>query len=486
MKVLALLLPSASLAFAASLPSVGPDYARPEISPPEANRDAPVSAPGAWKTGEPADALARGEWWKLFGDDTLNALESEALTANQDLHAAAARVEQARAAAGLARANNWPQVAVDGSVTRERTSSTTDNVFPNTLTTTYRAPLVASWELDLFGRVRRLTEGARAEAAATEANFESVRLALTAEVATSYFSLRALEQELGIVHETIALRRRAYELVTARLRSGTAADLDAARAENELASTEVEASVLSNRRAAERNALAVLVGRPATDFEVATPANVTLDQTGVPAVPAGLPSGLLERRPDIAAAERSLAAANARIGVAKAAFFPAISLTGGAGYASGDIDGLFRADSRAWSIGPSLYLPIFQGGRNRANLARSRAAYEEAVAVFRQRVLIAFREVQDALTASRYLTEQSGAQERALSSAQRATVLAQRRYDAGYVSYLEVIDAQRTALSNQRASVQLTAQRLNTSIALIKALGGGWSSTTAGARLTAR
>jgi multidrug efflux system outer membrane protein len=213
---------------------------------------------------------------------------------------------------------------------------------------------------------------------------------------------------------------------------------------------------------------------------------VTLDQTGVPAVPAGLPSGLLERRPDIAAAERSLAAANARIGVAKAAFFPAISLTGGAGYASGDIDGLFRADSRAWSIGPSLYLPIFQGGRNRANLARSRAAYEEAVAVFRQHVLIAFREVQDALTAGRYLTEQSGAQERALSSAQRATVLAQRRYDAGYVSYLEVIDAQRTALSNQRASVQLTAQRLNTSIALIKALGGGWSSTTAGARLAAR
>jgi multidrug efflux system outer membrane protein len=359
-------------------------------------------------------------------------------------------------------------------------------VFPNTLTTTYRAPLVASWELDLFGRVRRLTEGARAEAAATEANFESVRLALTAEVATSYFSLRALEQELGIVQETIALRRRAYELVTAKLRSGTAADLDAARAENELASTEVEASVLANRRAAERNALAVLVGRSATDFEVATSANVTLDHIGVPPIPAGLPSGLLERRPDIAAAERSLAAANARIGVAKAAFFPAISLTGGAGYASGDIDGLFRADSRAWSIGPSLYLPIFQGGRNRANLARSRAAYEEAVAVFRQHVLIAFREVQDALTAGRYLTEQSGAQERALSSAQRATVLAQRRYDAGYVSYLEVIDAQRTALSNQRASVQLTAQRLNTSIALIKALGGGWSSTTTGARLAAR
>jgi multidrug efflux system outer membrane protein len=456
------------------------------VASPETYRDVPVGVPGDWKTGEPADALARGEWWKLFGDDVLSALETEALAANQDLHAAAARVEQARAAAGLARANYWPQFAVNGSVTRERASGTTDNVLPDTLTTTYRAPLVASWELDLFGRVRRLTESARAEAGASEATFESVRLSLTAEVAAGYFSLRALEQELAIVQETIALRRRAFDLVTARLRSGTAADLDAARAENELASTEVEASVLANRRATVQNALAVLVGRPASGFEIAGSANRALGQVAVPVIPAGLPSDLLERRPDIAAAERSLAGANARIGVAKAAFFPAISLTGGAGYASGDIDRLFQADSRAWSIGPSLYLPIFQGGRNRANLARSRAAYEEAVAVFRQRVLVAFREVQDALTAIHYLSEQSGAQERALSSAHRATVLAQRRYDAGYVSYLEVIDAQRTALSNQRASVQLTAQRLNTSIALIKALGGGWSSATAGTRVASR
>lgn len=193
-------------------------------------------------------------------------------------------------------------------------------------------------------------------------------------------------------------------------------------------------------------------------------------------MPPGLPSELLERRPDVAAAERALASANARIGVAKAAFFPAISLTGGAGWASGDIDRLFSADSRIWSIGPSLYLPIFQGGRNKANLARSRAAYDEAVAVFRQRVLIAFREVQDALTATQLLAEQSAAQERALASARRSGELAQKRYDSGYVNLLEVIDAQRTVLATERASAQLAAQRLNTSVALIKSIGGTWSS----------
>ena len=214
-----------------------------------------------------------------------------------------------------------------------------------------------------------------------------------------------------------------------------------------------------------------MIGAPASDF--ALPA-ITTEAGLPPTVPSGLPADLLERRPDISAAERALAAANARIGVAKAAFFPAISLTGGAGFASGDVDRLFNSDSRTWSIGPSLYLPIFQGGRNRANLERSRAAYDESVALFRQRVLVAFREVQDALTATHLLAEQSAAQDRALASARRAASLAQTRYDAGFVSYLEVIDAQRTSLATARASAQLSALRLNTSVALIKALGGGW------------
>lgn len=453
------------------LASAAASAATPAIETPAAFRDLD---PGAitWKTAEPADAFARGEWWKLFADSALDDLIARSLAANQDLRAAAARVEQARASAGIARSNYWPQLAADGSIIRQRSSATTDNVAPDTLTTTYRAPLVASWEIDLFGRVRHLNASARAEAEATAANFESVRLALTTEVAATYFSLRALDHELALVGDSVGLRRRARELAQARFTSGSAAELDVARADTELASTEAELAALTNRRAAVQNALAVLVGASAPGFDL--PPREAQPAATPPVVPPGLPAALLERRPDIAAAERALAAAHARIGVAKAAFFPAISLTGGAGYASAGIDGLFKADSRIWSIGPSLYLPIFQGGRNRANLERSRAAHDEAVAVFRQQVLRAFREVQDALTATRLLAAQDLAQERALAAARRAAGLAQTRYSAGLVSFLEVIDAQRTSLAIERASAQLNALRLNTSVALIKALGGGW------------
>lgn len=460
MKTFSLFVAAATTALAAAAPK----HPLPTVEVPAEFRD-------AWKVAEPADALARGEWWKLFGDPALDELIERALAANQDLRAAAARVEQARAAAGIARSNYWPQIAAHGEVVRERTSSTTDNVFPDTLTTTYRAPLSASWEVDLFGRVRHLTASARADAEATAATFESVRLALTSDVAASYFSLRALDQELASLRDSVGLRRRARELAQARFANGTAAELDVARADTELATTEAEAAALANRRATLQNALAVLLGAPAPSFDLST-LNPQLPTP--PAVPPGLPAALLERRPDIAAAERALAAAQSRIGVAKAAFFPAISLTGSAGYASAEIDGLFKADSRIWSIGPSLYLPIFQGGRNRANLERSRAVHDEAVAVFRQRVLVAFREVQDALTATRLFAEQAAAQERALVAARRATALAQTRYDAGLVSFLEVIDAQRTALATERASAHLGALRLNASVALIKALGGGW------------
>lgn len=468
MKSFLLLLGSAAASLAA-LPSVGPDYVRPEVTAPAAYQDSDNAI--AWKTAEPAEHFARGEWWRIYADAALDQLELRALAANQDLRAAAARVEQARAAAGLARSNYWPQIAANGLFSRERTSRTTENVFPDPLTTTYRAPLSASWEIDLFGRVRRLNESARAEAEASTAAFESVRLALTSDVAANYFSLRALDRELAIVRETVALRRGALDLINSRVRIGTAGELDSARAEAELAGTEADAAALANRRASVQTALAVLLGVAAPEFVLPSSA---APYAVPPAVPSGLPAALLERRPDIAAAERALAAANARIGVAKAAFFPAISLTGSAGFASGEVDRLFNADSRIWSIGPSIYLPIFQGGRNRANLERSRAAFDESVAAFRQRVLVAFREVQDALTATQLLAEQTAAQDRALGAARRAAGLAQVRYDAGYVSYLEVIDAQRTTLATERASAQLAALRLNTSVALIKALGGGW------------
>lgn len=460
MKTSLILVASSLLLAATSVAAVGPDYQRPEI-------DSPV----AWKVATPSAGLPRGAWWTLFNDATLDDLVARALAANQDLVAAAARVEQARAAAGLARSAYLPSIGAGASVERARTSRTTDNVFPVAESTTHRGALDASWELDLFGRVRRLNEGARADVAARAADLENVRLALTAEVAATWFTLRALERELALVNDGVALRRQALALVASRREGGAATDFDLARAEAELASTEAEAAALANRRSAAQNALAVLLGTAAPDFELPT-GNTEFSK--VPAVPAGLPSELLERRPDIAAAEAQLASANARIGVAKAAFFPAISLTGSFGTASGDVDRLFEGDSRLWSVGPSLYLPLFQGGRNKANLERSRAAYEEGVAQFRQRVLVAFREVQDALTATQLLADQAAAQDRAVAAARRAGQLAQTRYDAGYVAYFEVIDAQRTVLAAERAATQLSAQRLVNSVALIKALGGGW------------
>ena len=472
MKSFLILVTSSLLLAATSVAATGPDYQRPE-----------VASPLAWKQATPAGILPRGDWWKLYADPALDDLVARALGANQSLAAAAARVEQARAAAGIARGSYLPSVGLNPSLNRARSSETTDNRFPVAESTTYRTTLDATWELDLFGRVRRLNEGARAEAVASAADFENVRLALAAEVAASYFSLQALDRETALLAEGISLRRKALELVNSRRANGAATDFDVARAETELAATEAESAALANRRAALQNALAVLLGEAAPGFAIS---NLKSEISNPPAVPAGLPSELLERRPDVAAAESTLAAANARIGVAKAAFFPAISLTGSFGRASGDIDRLANSDSKLWSIGPSLYLPVFQGGRNRANLERSRAAYEESVALFRQRVLVAFREVQDALTATQLLAGQAAAQDRAVAAARRAGTLAQTRYDAGFVNYFEVIDAQRTVLNAERAAAQLSTQRLVTSVALIKALGGGWTATAGSTAIASR
>ncbi len=468
MKLFSLFLATTAASFAA-LPSVGPDYQRPAVPTAPAFRDA--SSDAGWKNGTPNDTAARGPWWESLTDPTLNDLESRALQANQSLQGAAARLQEARADAGLARSAYFPSIAFDPSASRNRYSQTIDNGFPKTVSTTVTAGIDASWELDLFGRVRRLTESARNDAQASAATFEAVRLALTAEVANTYISLRATDREIGILENGIVLREKEKKLIGTQRKNGAATDFDVSRAETELADTQAEAAALRIRRASLADSLAVLLGEAAPSFVLATvdaPADLA-------PIPAGLPSDLLERRPDVAAAERTLAAANARIGVAKAAFFPAISLTGGAGYASNGIDHLFTADSRQWSFGPSLYLPLFQGGKNKANLEHNRAAYDEAVAAYREQVLVAFREVQDALTATQLLAVQTEAQDRAVAAARRSNFLAQKRYDAGYVSYFEVIDAQRVVLTNERSSVQLAAERLTNRVALITALGGGWS-----------
>lgn len=466
MKTFLLSLTTAASAIAA-LPSVGPDYQRP---------DAPTAATYRDVADTTAVALAP-DWWRAFNDPALDALETRALAANQDLRAALARVEQACALAGVARSAYLPSLAADPSLTRERSSRNAPNALPDSPATTHRLSLDLSWELDLFGRVRRLNQSARADLDAAGATFAAARLSLTAEVATTHFTLRALDRELGIVTQTTAVRRDTLQLIQARVRQGTADDVALARAEAELAATEADAAALAIRRSATQNALAVLLGEPAPSSSGLSALDSQLPPPP-PAIPAGLPGDLLTRRPDIAAAERSLAAASARIGVAKSAFFPAIALTGAGGYASADISDLTKPDSRLWSFGPSLYLPLFQGGRNRANLARSRAVYDEAAAKYQQSVLVALREVQDALTASRLLGDQAAAQSRAVASARRGADLTQKRYDAGFVSYFEVVDAQRTALAVERADAQLAGQRWITHVALIKALGGGWSQPT--------
>lgn len=448
--------------------TVGPDYHRPATDAPAAFRDGGRESPGSALS-------ATSGWWTLFNSPVLNTLEGHALFANQDLKAAAARAEQAYALAGITRADFFPQLALQPSASRTQLSSTSANQFPAALYNDFNVPVVASWEIDVFGRVRRLTEGARADAQAAADLFDSVRLSLTAGVATDYFTLRGLDQEIVILRQTADLRRRELDLISAQRRSGAATELDTARAETELATAQADLAAVAARRESVQDALAVLVGQDAASFLLPPSAeNIT-----APSIPPGLPSELLERRPDIASAERALAAANARIGVAKAAFFPALSLTGSAGYDSGESGQLFRADSRIWAFGPSVYIPLFQGGRNKANYQRAKAAFEENLAAYRQQVLVAFREVQEALAVQRLLSEEAEAQDRAVASARRAAELAQLRYRSGYVSYLDVVDAQRTELGNERASVQLSSDRLNTEVALIKALGGGWSARSA-------
>ena len=462
MKIFLLSLLSASTAFAGAL-TIGPDYQRPSVPAPADYRG------GEGLAGRPS--LPPSSWWTLFNSPVLDDLESQALSANQDLKSAAARAEQSAAAAGIVRGAFWPQVAAVPAASRSQTSRTSAIAYPQALFNDFTVPVQASWEIDLFGRVRRLSESARADAQAAAYLFDSVRLSLTAAVAVDYFTLRGLDQELAILRQTADLRHRELDLVSAQRRSGAATELDTARAETELATAQADSAAVAARRESVQDALAVLVGRDAPSFTL--PASV--ENITAPSIPTGLPSELLQRRPDIASAERTLAAANARIGVAKAAFFPAISLTGSAGYDSGQSGQLFKADSRIWSFGPSLYLPIFQGGRNKADYERVKAAFDENLAAYRQQVLVAFREVQESLAVLKLLSEQSEAQDRAVASAKRAAELAQLRYRSGYVSYLDVVDAQRTELGNERASAQLSSGRLNTEVALIKALGGGWS-----------
>ena len=450
--------------------AVGPDYRPPTDDVPSAYKAANL---GAWKEGRPLDDVPKGNWWEVFADSALDDLESQAVIANQELKAAVARVDQARATARVARSELLPSLTLEPGGNRQRFSPNQVPSFGPLTANTFRAPLDLSYEIDLWGRVRRGFESARADAQASLAAFYNVLLTLQADVAQNYFAIRALDAEIATVTGTVGLRQEQVRLVRSRFEGGIGSELDVARAETELATTEAEAASLAQRRAELENAIAILVGGNPSSFRLsALGTNEWNPQP--PGIPAGLPAELLERRPDVAEAERQLASANARIGVAKAAFFPVLSLTSSGGFVSGDVDSLFKWDSRTWSIGPSLSLPIFAGGRNRATYKRSQAAFEEAIARYRQRVLVAFGEVESSLSGIRYLTDQAAAQQRAVANARRAAELATDRYRSGIVSYLEVVDASRDALQTERANAQLAGQRLITTVHLIRALGGGW------------
>jgi hydrophobe/amphiphile efflux-1 (HAE1) family protein/NodT family efflux transporter outer membrane factor (OMF) lipoprotein len=450
--------------------TIGPDYKQPTNVIPQNYKAAEL---GNWKIGQTLDNVPKGNWWEFFSDTNLNALETQALAANQQLKAAVARVSEARATARVARSEFLPFISADPSFQRERYSPNEQPSFGNVTANTFSTPLDLSYEVDLWGRVRRNFESSRADAQASLADFYNVLLTLNSDVAQNYFSLRSLDAEIAAVASTVDLRHEQVRLVRGRFEGGIGSDLEVAQAETELATTEAEAASLAQRRDQLENAIAILVGQNPATFKLDAFTNSDWSPAP-PEIPAGLPADLLERRPDVAQAERQLASANAKIGVAKAAFFPVVTLTGSGGYLSGDVSSLFTWESRTWSFGPSVSLPIFAGGRNKANYRHAQAVYEEAVANYRQQVLIAFGDVEDSLSGIRHLADQSEAQERAVKNARRATDLATDRYRSGIVAYIEVVDASRDSLTAERANAQLAGQRLIAAVQLIKTLGGGW------------
>jgi outer membrane protein, multidrug efflux system len=471
------------LGFAALLSacSLAPDFVVPEVETPPHFKEAaklPADERGAWKEANPAEHVARGEWWRVFADQQLDALEVEASAANAQLQAAAARLRQARELARFANAERWPQVDAGFGPTRQRNAATQPGMPDDVATdpyTVWNAGVQAAWEIDLFGRLGDRARAAESDAQSAEAIYQSLMLALQADVATLYFQLRGADAELALLRDTVGWREQNVDLTQKRFNAGVISELDLARAKTELATTRSEMHALERQRARLEHALAVLLGKAPASFDL--PPAVAIGGA-LPQIPAGLPSTLLERRPDVSAAQYDLAAANARIGAARAAFFPVLNLTANGGFASNELSNLFSWSSRTWLLGPLLSVPIFSAGRSSANLDRAWAVYDESVANYRDRVLNAFAEVEDGLSDLRTLTAQAGTNADALVSARRASSITDLRYRAGAVSYFEVIDAQRSQLVIERSNVQIEAAQRTATVALIRALGGGWEKSS--------
>lgn len=460
--------------------AVGPDYVRPASPVPESykeNKD--------WKVAEPKDDMLRGPWWEIYNNPQLNALEEQVNISNQNIVAAEAQFRQANALIQAATSSFFPTITANPAVTRSlRSSNISQSNTPSGTNTIYTAPLdVLPWELDVWGRIRRTVEAARANAQASAADLEGVRLSVQASLAQNYFLIRVLDRQKQLLDETIVAYEKSLVLTRNQYASGVVSRADVLQAETQLKMTQAQAIDVGVQRAQVEHAIALLAGKAASDFSIPF---MPLDVAAPPPIPSGVPSELLERRPDIAGAERRVASANARIGVARAAYFPTMTLTGSMGYESTDTFNLFTWPSRFWSVGPAMSATLFDGGLRQALNDQARAAYDEAVASYRQTVLTGFQEVEDNLAALRILEEEARVQEEALNAARKYLAIANNQYKEGLVSYINVVVAQVTALNNERTVVNILGRRMTASVLLIKALGGGWEKSEKGGVLQSR
>ena len=456
-------LAAAALALLAAC-SAGPKYERPAVDAPAAYKEA-----GNWKVAQPRDDVKRDKWWEVFGDAQLNSLVAQIDVANQNVRVAEANFRQARTLVQQARASLFPSVDGRASVSRSRSAGTAARA--GTTANNYNLALDANYEVDIWGRVRNTVSANVAGAQASAADLEMVRLLAQAELAFNYFQLRVLDQQRQLLDDTVAAFQKSLEMTRNRYTAGVAGKVDLVQAETLLKSTQAQAIEIGVQRAQLEHAIAILVGKAPANF--ALPPQTA--KVAVPVVPLNQPSELLERRPDIAAAERRVAAANARIGVAKSAFFPSLTLSGSAGFESSRLADWLNWPSRFWAIGPAIAQSIFDAGLRRALTDQAIAVYDANVAAYRQTVLEGFQEVEDNLAALRILEEQEKVQEEATVAARQSMDLTINQYKAGTVSYLNVVTVQSAWLNNERALVGIRGRRLAAAVTLVKALGGGWN-----------
>jgi NodT family efflux transporter outer membrane factor (OMF) lipoprotein len=455
--------------------SIGPQYQRPEVRVPAAYKESPpisFKAADGWKAARPSDDLSRGQWWEVFQDPELNALEGQVDISNQTLAVAEAQLRGARAAIGVARAALFPTVTGTASVIGARQSLNRPGASnPSSATRAdYLLTADTSYEIDVWGRIRHNIEASISSAQTSAADLETARLSIHTELAVDYFALRGLDAQRQLLDFTITAFERALELTTNRYNAGVASQVEVLQARTQLENTRAQAIEVGVQRAQFEHAIAILLGKPPADFSIPQ-APLTLLP---PAIPIGLPSELLERRPDIASAERDVAAANAQIGIAQAAFYPTVTLRSIVGLESSSLTNLFSWPSALWSFGASVVEIAFDGGRRQALTEQARAAYDATVATYRQTVLTAFQGVEDALSTLRILEEEAEQQAKAVQAAEAALLLAINRYKGGITTYLEVVVVQSAALTAERVALDLLTRRMTATVLLIKALGGMW------------